>query len=201
MNPFNEEPLTADQLKKDSLCYMSVQQKQVKSSRLFLGHIHEVNAKRLSDHFKVSDDEFKKVKADENTLRDLNKKSGGSRVFFKNGVPADYIDQSVDLSQFSSYSQAYHQLVIDLTNLAMEALELITPKKDNSKAIYISGGFARNEIFVRLLAGKLKGKKVYTSEIDNSTALGAALVVGEEAFGKPIPSQDLGLKEYKAFNL
>jgi hypothetical protein len=53
MNPFNSEPLTAEKLKSDSLFYMSIQQKQVKSSRLFMGHIHGVNVQRLAKHFGV----------------------------------------------------------------------------------------------------------------------------------------------------
>ena len=51
MNPFNREPLTTEQLRKDSLCYMSIQQQQVKSSRLFMGHIHDVNVERLNSRF------------------------------------------------------------------------------------------------------------------------------------------------------
>ena len=41
MNPFNTEILTAEQLDHDCLCYMSITRKPVKSSRLFLGNIHE----------------------------------------------------------------------------------------------------------------------------------------------------------------
>jgi hypothetical protein len=44
-----------EQLVSGMLCYLSTEQKQVKSSRLFLGHIHEMNKKRLSGHFKVSE--------------------------------------------------------------------------------------------------------------------------------------------------
>jgi sugar (pentulose or hexulose) kinase len=200
MNPFNDEPLTAEQLKKDTLCYMSIQQKQVKSSRLFLGHIREVNNKKLADYFNVPEDQFKKVKADETLLQQLIKKSNNKMVFFASGIPADYVDNTINLGQFANYDEAYHQLIIDTTKLAVDALQLVIPKNDQSKAIYISGGFARNEIFVRLLANFFPGKKICTSEIDNSTALGAALVIGEEAFGKPAPLMDLGLKEFKPFN-
>jgi sugar (pentulose or hexulose) kinase len=201
MNPFNDEPLTADQLKKDTLCFMSIQQNQVKSSRLFLGFIREVNNKRLAEHFKVSEDQFKKVVPDENLIKQQIAQSKGKPVFFADGIPANHIDEKIDLSQFKTYEEAYHRLIIDVTGLAVDALKLVIPQKDNSKAIYISGGFARNQIFVRLLANLLPGKKIYTSEIDNATALGAALVIGEEAFGKSNPATDLGLKEFKPFNL
>ncbi|NWJ50145.1 MAG: carbohydrate kinase [Bacteroidetes bacterium] len=197
MNPFNDEPLTNDQLIKDTLCYLSADQKQVKSSRLFLGHIHEVNALRLSNHFNVSEDSYKSVKINESLLQQFTKKNQDLPVFFKHGVPDDYVDLTVDLSRFSSYDEAYHQLMIDLVNLSCQAIQLIQTESDDTAALYISGGFAKNEIYVRLIASRFPDKKVYTSEISNSTALGAALVVGKSVFEGKLPEIDLGLSEIK----
>ncbi len=197
MNPFNDEPLTNDQLIKDTLCYLSVDQKQVKSSRLFLGHIHEVNAQRLSHHFNVSESSYKSVKINKNLLQKFTEKNQGLPVFFKDGVPEGYLDQDVDLSQFASFDEAYHQLMIDLVELSRQAIQLIQTKKDDTAALYISGGFAKNEIYVQLIASCFPDKKVYTSEISNSTALGAALVVGKAVFHETLPEIDLGLNEIK----
>jgi len=201
MNPFNEEPLTADQLRKDTLCYLSVQQKQVKSSRLFLGHIHDVNTNKLSKHFNLPEDQYKKTKPNEHLISALLLKNNNSGRFFSKAVPADYIDNEIELNSFSSFEEAYHQLVVDLTSLALDSLALVTTVKDNTTEIIVSGGFARNEIFLRMLATKLNHKKVYVSEIDNSTALGAALTVWDAAFDTPIPTLDLGLKEVVPFKL
>jgi sugar (pentulose or hexulose) kinase len=193
MNPFNSEALTLDQLQKDTLCYLSVQQRQVKSSRLFLGHIHDVNATRISAHFNLPDAQYRKTKFNEELIKTLLLKNKNKRQFFIQGIPEDYIDTSIDLSVFTSYEEAYHQLIIDLTDLGMDSLKLITPGKDNTSEVYVSGGFARNDIFLRMLATRLKDKTVYTSEIDNSSALGAALVVWNSAFDSPLPNLDLGL--------
>ena len=201
MNPFNDEALTSEQLRQDTLCYLSVQQKQVKSSRLFLGHIHDVNAKRLSSHFNLPEDQYKKTKPDDNLLSSLLLKHKHAKKFFFKGIPADYIDTEIDLSSFANFEEAYHQLVIDLTGLALESLALITAAQDSTTEFFVSGGFARNEIFLRMLATRLNYKKVYISEIDNSTALGAALTIWEEAFNTPIPKLDLGLKEVVPFKL
>ncbi len=192
MNPFNREPLTADQLRKDSLCYMSIQQQQVKSSRLFLGHIHDVNVERLSKHFGVVAGHYKTIKTTGEKVDRLLRNSR-ERVFFRQGVPADYVDSSVNLSHFLTFADAYHQLMLDLVDMSMESLSLILPEDDHTKTVYISGGFARNELFVHLLASRLPGKKIYTSEIDNATALGAAMVVYDAAFGRAMPDVDLGL--------
>jgi sugar (pentulose or hexulose) kinase len=196
MNPFNTEPLTTDQLKKDSLCYLSINQQQVKSSRLFLGHIHDVNVERISRHFDVNKDYYKTVKPDSRELSWLMGKKE-KRIYFQHSFREDYIDQSVNLRIFRSFEEAYHQLIHDLVSLCMESLSLIIPADDKTQIVYISGGFAKNEIFVKLMAAWLAGKKVYTSEIDNATALGAAMIVWENSFGKVAPAMDLGLKECK----
>jgi sugar (pentulose or hexulose) kinase len=194
MNPFNAEPLTAEQLRKDSLCYMSINQQQVKSSRIFLGHMHDVNVERLSKHFGVDPDRYKKVSANAEIMARLMADSG-ERMFFNQGIPEDFVDRTLNLNRFSSFEEAYHHLVRDLVSLAMESLKLIIPADDHTRVVYISGGFARNDLFIRLLASRLPGKKVFTSEIDNATALGAAMVVYESAFGKEVSNTDLGLKE------
>ncbi len=82
MNPFNHTPLTREQLEQDCLAYMSIQQKPVKSSRFFLGHIHDVNVERLTDFFKVGKDAFKKVEVDAALLEKFKEKNKGERVFF-----------------------------------------------------------------------------------------------------------------------
>ena len=196
MNPFNEEPLTMEQLNQDCLCYLGVHQKPVKSSRLFLGYIHEINVERIAKHFSKDADYFKKVKTNEILIKSILK---GEKVFFKNGIPKDYVDQSVDLSKYNSFEEAYLQLVVDLSRECANAVNLVVPENDSAKSIYVSGGFARNETFVRMLATIFPGKKVFTSEVDNSTALGAALMLWDAMGVKDKPAINLGLKAYEGF--
>ena len=82
-----------------------------------------------------------------------------------------------------------------MVDLCMESIQLIIPENDVTEVVYITGGFARNKIFVKLFANRLPGKKVYTSEMDNSSALGAMMVLYEKAFEEKLPAVDLGLKE------
>ena len=199
MNPFNLEPLTKEQFEKDCLCYMSINQEQVKSSRIFLGHIHEVNTMRIASYFGCENDFFKKVKADVDLIARLKINSLNERIFFKNGVPENYIDTKINLKQFKSAEEAYHRLMIDITDLCMDSLKLIIPKQDKSEQLFISGGFAQNEIFIKLLTDKFPDKSVYTSEIDNSSALGAALVVYENSGFRRWPSLNFGLKQWNKY--
>jgi len=197
MNPFNSEPLTADQLKKDCLAYMSIQQKPVKSSRLFMGKIHDVNVERLNDLYGVDKSAYKTVALNEDLIRSLNQKSSGNRVFFHGGVPEDYVDTAIDKETFESFEEAYHQLLIDLVDLTEESIDLIISKEDSTKNIYISGGFAKNPIFLKLIASRFPDKKVYTSEVANATSLGAALVLWKGIEPEFDPGIDLGLKPFE----
>lgn len=192
MNPFNDEPLTSEQLESDCLSYMSIRKKPVKSSRLFMGHMHDVNLEIINQHFHKDAEAFKTVKPDHTIIGRL---CGQQNQFFKNGIPENYVDHDVDLSSFSSFEEAYHRLIIDLTNLCFESIQLILPKNDDSKHVYISGGFSKNNIFTHFLASKMSNKRVFTSEIDNATALGAAMVVYTESGLGSLPGIDLGLKE------
>jgi len=54
MNPFSDAPLTVAELQQDCLCYMSYVGRPVKAARLFAGHDHEQQVKRLAEHFHVS---------------------------------------------------------------------------------------------------------------------------------------------------
>ncbi|WP_163711563.1 FGGY-family carbohydrate kinase [Mangrovibacterium lignilyticum] len=180
MNPFNSEPLTAEQLEQDCLCFLSPDQQQVKSSRLFMGHFHEVWAAKLAEHFKTDENHFRYVKCDEELIDSLNDRFKNESLFFPTGKKSfDDGLKLVGLTQFSNYEEAYTKLMIDLTALCITSIHLVIPENDETRKLYISGGFARNPIFIHLLNQHFVQKQIVTSEIDNASALGAALVVAD----------------------
>jgi hypothetical protein len=193
MNPFNTEILTAEQLDHDCLCYMSITKKPVKSSRLFLGHLHEVAVNRLNDHFKPQSDYYKTVKPDKKLLDICKKKCGDKRFFFDMLPFSRELKEKFDFFVFKSYSEAYHQLMVELSELTVEAIDLIVPADDDIENIYITGGFSNNPLFLKLISDSYPMKNVYTSEIFNATALGAALVILDPLNSSKIPSLNLGL--------
>lgn len=197
MNPFNAEPLTAAQLKQDCLAYLSIQQKPVKSSRLFMGHMHDVNVARLNEAFSKENSAYKSVTPDKEIIRFLQARSRNARVFFSDGVPEDYVDHRVALENFASFEEAYHQLMIDLVDLAVESITWIMAREDKTRNLYISGGFSKNSLFLELMANRFPDKKVYTSEVANATSLGAALVLWKGIDSGFSPKIDLGLKQAK----
>ena len=195
MNPFNDEALTSVQLSNDTACYLTPDRQQVKSSRLFLGRIHDLNVERLDERFGVTGELYKTIRIRSKKIRKLlegNERQG--RVFFRNGIPEGYVDKEADLSHYLTYADAYHQMMCDLVDVCMESFRLIIPADDRSELVYINGGFARNDSFVRLLAARLPDKRVFVSNIENATALGAAMKIYESAFGTGLPPVYLGLK-------
>ena len=198
MNPFNSEKLTVEQLDSDCLCYMSVTRQPVKSSRLFLGYMHEEGVKILNDHFRTTEEFYKNVSYDPDLFNMLREKySGDRRAFLNTGPGLREFRERIDLFDFKSFDEAYHQLMIELGDLTIDTVRLILKEKDDTENIYITGGFARNNLFLKLMATAFREKKVYTSEIKNSTALGAALVLFN-SLGYKEPEMNLGLTECKA---
>jgi len=198
MNPFNPERLTVEQLDNDCLCYMSINQQPVKSSRIFLGNMHEIAVRMLNEHFRTTESFYKNIKYDQEMINMLKLRySGDRRAFFSSGHEAREFRQHIDLFDFKSFDEAYHQLMSELCDLAVDAVKLILPEKDDIANIYITGGFARNQIFLKLMAKSFPGKKVYTSVISNATALGAAIVV-LNSMTSEMPKLNLGLTEYQA---
>ncbi|MBN1926387.1 MAG: carbohydrate kinase [Prolixibacteraceae bacterium] len=173
MNPFNHDPLTDTELKNDCLHYLNVYGKPVKSSRLFMGHIHDVNVSRLAGFFGVDHKEYRSVPF----VRPLFENCLREKVFFKEGVPGGYIDESVDLSAFDVFADAYSQFITDLTIECSKSINLVLNDNNELKKLIVTGGFSRNERFMGVLAMLYPAMEVVRGDIDNATALGAAMVL------------------------
>lgn len=194
MNPFNQDPLSQEELEQDCLCYLSVAQKPVKASRLFLGHMHDTNAARMEESFQRDPGSYKQEKPRAGELDGLFREAYGTPVFFAGTMPGDHLDLRVDPLSFQSFHKAYARLMCDLVRLSEASIRLVLARKDESESLYISGGFSRNPYFTGLLARAFPDKKVFTSEVDNATSLGAAMLVHESIFQKDARQLDLGLQ-------
>jgi sugar (pentulose or hexulose) kinase len=183
MNPFNTEILTTEQLDKDCLCYISIGRHPVKSSRIFLGHMHEEGVKRIASHFMEQPEYYKKIKADRNITSSLKARHAGKKLFFKPSPDSRELREFIDMYEFASFEEAYHQLMIELSYLTVEAIMLVLASDDDTSSIYITGGFSDNELFRNNIKEAFPSKLVFTSEIANASALGAALVISGEKHG------------------
>jgi len=200
MNPFNHSPLTKNELKNGCLAYLNIDQQPIKSSRFFLGHIHDVNLKRLREWFTLDEEHTKDISANETLLKSYFEGKRQAAKFFTDGIPDGYIDNSIDLSQFNNFSDAYHCLMYSLVLRNAESINLISMSDEKINQFYVSGGFARNEIYLRLLATFFPEKEIFTSEVDNASALGATLVIWHAMGSKHKPKIKLNLCRWDAIN-
>lgn len=161
MNPFNTNPLTLKELQQDCLCYMSFKGKPVKASRLFAGFRHEQETKKMGEHFNLDPDYFKQVNFDPRWI---------------DGSEDTTAEDRFDCENYSTYEEAYHHFVRTLVKTQKQATDLVLQDSFVTK-IFVDGGFARNTIFMNLLARAYPQIEVYAATISQASALGAALVI------------------------
>ncbi|MEO5593645.1 MAG: FGGY family carbohydrate kinase, partial [Chitinophagaceae bacterium] len=115
LNPFNQTKLTDEELNQDCLCYMEYRGKPIKASRLFAGYEHEQQVKKLATHFNVAEDKYRNIVFDTRIVHKLltvTNLHAGPGVQRKTMMQESVFGQR-DLSAFTDYSEAYHQLMLD----------------------------------------------------------------------------------------
>jgi len=195
LNPFNQEPLTADELKQDCLCYMHFKGKAVKASRIFAGYEHEIQLKRIADHFDRAAYLFKHLKFNPGMILKLANKIPENQAqqteFTANSAFPDR-----DLNIFQTAEEAYHQLIFDLIKQQIYSLKLIL--NSGVRRIFVDGGFGKNAIYMHLLATSIPDIEVYASSVSQATAIGTALAINDAWNSNPAPSDIIQLKYYSA---
>jgi len=192
LNPFNNTMLSDYELDEDCLCYLSYQGKPVKASRLFAGYEHEQQVKRLAEFFKKSVDHYSSVECDPLILGELKKRKPVKARSNDNRL-SDF--QFRKLEEFSSYEEAYHQLIADIMRQQVRSTNLVL-KGVQVKRIFVDGGFSRNPIYMYLLAEAFPKIEVYAASVPQASALGAALAIHQHWNEKQLPSDIIDLKLY-----
>jgi sugar (pentulose or hexulose) kinase len=191
LNAFNDDPLTKEELAQDCLCYMGHDGHPVKASRLFAGYEHEQQVKRLAHHFLVANDYFQQVKFDPSLLAEQE-----DEVYLPAGDILEITPFArKSLNRFLSYEQAYHQLMQDIISCQKKATRLVF-SKDKITRIFVDGGFAKNPVYMQLLAMAFPDLEVYAASVSQATAIGAALVIHKYWNTQPIPVDMVSLKYY-----
>ena len=196
MNPFNSSPLTVAELQKDCLCYMSFQGRPVKASRLFAGYDHEQQVQRLAAHFHTAPEIAAQISYDpECAARLRSRNESKSENDAVTPVTASVFHQR-ELGNFSSFEEAYHQLMLDIMDQQIISTRLVLHDTD-VRRIFVDGGFGRNQLYMHLLAEAFPGIEVFTASIPQATAMGAALAIHRHWNSRPLPGDIIELKYYK----
>ncbi|MFD2600234.1 FGGY-family carbohydrate kinase [Sphingobacterium corticis] len=189
LNPFNSSALTKAELDEDCLFYLTYSGQPVKASRLFAGYEHEVQSKRIADHFKVTTARFKSLEINWRIIEHLSKDKR-----FNAQSLSDF--ETVDLAAFASYEEAYHAFILHLVNAQVASTKLVL--SENTKRVFVDGGFSRNQIFMNLLAKAFPECEIYAASMAQATAIGAALVIHQHWNSEPIPNNIIELRYYRA---
>ena len=160
MNAFNNTPLTQSELENDCLCYMTYEGATVKSSRLMAGYAHEIVVKKLSDYFGTELNYFEKIAFDKNLIR-------------KEPPLKDLT--SFDVSAYASYEEAYMNFMKQIVLAQKASTDLVI--NNTIKKLFVDGGFAKNEVYMQLLADAYPHIEVYAASVSQASAIGAAMVL------------------------
>ena len=176
LNPFNDEPLTEEELSEDCLCYLQPDGKQVKASRYFLGNKFTQWVKKLDMHFNRQANYHYTISF-QNKL--LTKAEGIlSSLFTGNSNINDIYFSKMDITDlnwFDNYEEAYHHLLKELVEKQVQKIGLVIGSvKINT--IYVDGGFAGNKVFIAMLQEMMPHFNIIPSEMPLGTSLGAALM-------------------------
>ena len=194
LNPFNETPLTKEELACDCLCYLQYKGNPVKASRLFAGHNHDVEVDRIAHHFQQDKEKLFKLEFDQAIISRIDTAFDPARD--TKSVLKDLAFSTRDLSGFSSDTEAYHQLIFDLIVQQYASTQLVI-KGTPVKRMFVDGGFSNNSIYMNLLAATFPQMEVYASSIPQATAIGAALAIHEAWNGEEFPKQIIELRKYQ----
>jgi sugar (pentulose or hexulose) kinase len=183
LNPFNYDPLTPAELKADCLCYLQPEGMQVKASRFFLGHFFSQWESRIAAFFQKAPEYHRKVEFNSEICEAI---SSSTPVFMDQNTSASLYNAylSIDLDQFCSYEEAYHQLIHELVVLQAEKVSMVAGS-GNINRIYVDGGFVSNGIFLHMLGRALPQFSIHPSEMALGSSLGAAIVVSQGLTSNP----------------
>lgn len=188
LNPFNQQPLTASELKQDCLFYFSYQGKPVKASRLFAGHEHDLQVKRLMEFFYVDGNCHPFIKYNGAIVEKLRLNSHALNEDYN---PHQFIFSSRNLESFKDFEEAYHQLMLDIAEMQVKSIELIIQHTSISN-IYVDGGFSTNHIYMQLLANHFSSYKVFAATVPQASAMGAAVAIHDHWNQLSLPSDLIG---------
>lgn len=188
LNPFNEMPLTQEELEQDCLLYLSYAGSTVKASRLFAGQEHDIQGKRIADHFGITTARYRNLQIDWEIVRALEKQD----------IPSDLAAFSkVDLTRYASFEEAYHALMLYLVKAQVRSTDLVLTKRRTTR-VFVDGGFSKNTIYMNLLAREYPQVEVYAASMAQATAVGAALVIHEHWNSLPVPNDLIELRFFRA---
>lgn len=205
LNPFNQSPLTNQELMQDCLCYMSYQGTPIKASRLFAGNEHEQAIKKLAANYNQALDDYKKIKFNTviyKKIIELSEQILSENELLAQPIAANKISNIIPLKQVLSeafnklsYEEAYHAILFNIIQQQVISTNLVLNNTEVNQ-IFVDGGFSNNSVFMHFLAAAYPNKKVFAATLSQASSLGAAMAIHSHWNTQAIPHQLIQLKQY-----
>ncbi len=192
LNPFNQTPLTSEELENDCLCYMTYEGNPVKASRLFAGNEHEHQVKRIAAHFNQNTIRYRDIRFDAAIVALLQKKPAPEK-YQLNLKESAFVQR--DLAAFKTDTEAYHQLILDIVSQQHFSTKFVL-QGTAVKRIFVDGGFGKNAIYMNLMALLFPEIEVFAASMAQATAVGTALSIHTAWNKKALPNDIIELKYY-----
>ena len=195
LNPFTTSMLTSGDMERNCINYMRTDGKAVRASRLFLGNEYTEQLKVLSRHFQVSDNHHQSLKFDQDIFLEIENNFSYSFRWIS------ITDEDMPIKTtipYTTYEQAYHQLMIELVLLQLKTINAAIGN-DQIERLYLDGGFSDNEVYVKLISYYLKNMKLMTTNAALGSALGAAIVISDAKLKSKFLKKNYALKKHRPF--
>lgn len=199
LNPFNEEQLTEEDIRNNCLNYSRTDGKRVKASRFLMGNEYLLQSEKLEEYYNKGKGYHRNIKFDKNLYLKLAQKSLVAFHFERISIMRKQ-PQETQLEQFGSFEEAYHQLIIELMQLQVRAINT-TLGNSEIKKIYVDGGFTDNDVFMKLLSFHFKNYEVMSTESPSGSALGAAILISDKELDPDFLKKNYSLKKHSPFTL
>jgi len=193
LNPFNDLKLTKEDIKNNCLNYLQIDGGRVKATRFFMGYEYKLQVKRLNEHFDKKYGYHRNIKFDLKLYSKLKGNKVNKFNFEGIRIRKNDVDKT-DLSQFVSFEEAFHQLMIELVQLQAITIKM-SISNTKIKKIYLEGGFIDNDIFVKLIGHHYRDYKVITTKSPLGSALGAAMVISKKGLNKKFLKENYQLQK------
>ncbi len=177
LNPFADFSLTERDLAMGTRYYLTPHLQKVRASRNFAGREHEFQLQRIDEHFgaqpvtpeKPLQAYLQKFFATPSQGMLVAQATAGTGPF-PNIAKTEW-----DLSVFECAEEAYARLCLDLAVLTSFCLENVN--QNQIQRYFIDGKFNQNPWFVKILAMLLQPNELYSSNLTEAGATGAAMAV------------------------
>jgi len=193
LNPFNATKLTREDIENNCLNYMQIDGGRIKATRFFMGYEYKLQVKKLSEFFDKKFGYHRTVKFDLKIYSKLIKNKDNKFNFEGIQIRKNNVDKT-NFSQFGSFEEGFHQLMIELIQLQKSRVKMAI-SNSKIKIIYLEGGFIDNDIFVNLMGHHFRDYKVISTKSPLGSALGAAMVISKKEVNKKFLKENYQLKK------